>query len=414
MVQVFQRGAAGVSPGRLRRWLAAPPAPVVLAACAAVLGLRRPDAWTNPQFWAEDSFYYSSALLTGGRAFLENRGGYLNTLMRAVAALAGRLDPAVAPAIFVAAGTLGTLLVCGLTLSPRCPLPKYGGLCALAIVLVPEAHEVLLNLVNVQWVLGAGLILILLSADPTTPGARAFDLAAAAVIGLTGPFCILLLPGFAVRAWQRRSRASLVLLAAVAACAAVQLLELRTYGASLYAKQGAQVHAELFLPVIGRRVFGSLFMGVLLSPDTDIVISTVVALAGLGGFAYLALGPGERRGIRAMLGLAFLLLLGGALYRGRDLLTLFFTPETRARYVYIPQLVVLWLMLTAAAQKGRPQRWCAALLAWGLLVNLPRLREPAFIDFHWREYADRIRSGDPVVIPVNPNGWLLELPARGK
>ena len=40
-------------------------------------------------------------------------------------------------------------------------------------------------------------------------------------MGLTGPFCIVLCPLFAWRAWERRSRSSLVLAAILCACAAV-------------------------------------------------------------------------------------------------------------------------------------------------------------------------------------------------
>ena len=52
----------------------------------------------------------------------------------------------------------GTLYVAGRTLSRRCPLPRLGGACALAVVLVPDTYEVFMNVVNLQWVVAAGLV----------------------------------------------------------------------------------------------------------------------------------------------------------------------------------------------------------------------------------------------------------------
>lgn len=57
---------------------------------------------------------------------------------------------------------------------------------ALAVVLVPDAFEVLLVLVNVQWVLAAALVLLLLAIDPQRPREYFHDVAAATLLGLTG------------------------------------------------------------------------------------------------------------------------------------------------------------------------------------------------------------------------------------
>ena len=155
-------------------------------------------------------------------------------------------------------------------------------------------------------------------------------------------------------------------------------------------------------------------MGSLLGPDTDEVVGSLVGLLTLGGVGFLALRPGPGRAARAVVGLAFALMLFGALYRARHGLYLFFTPETRARYLYIPQLLALWLLIANAVQRGRVARICALLCVWALLVNAPRLREPAYTDLHWKAYAARIRSGEAVGVPTNPAGWSLRLPARTK
>jgi hypothetical protein len=397
-----------------RRVLEDPPLWAVVVTCAVVLGLRRAEAWSNPQFWAEDSVFYQKAMTEGARSFLDPMGGYLHTVLRSVALLAAHVDPLLAPAVFVGAATLATLYVCALALSARSPLPRFAGLCALAVVLVPETHEVLLNLVNLQWILGSGLILILLSIDPARPRQWAHDVVTVAAFGLTGPFCIILAPLFLLRAALRRSKASLVLAGVTLACALFQAWMLHATASAAPDPSPGTVPYRLILPIIGRRIGGSLLVGSLLGQDTDQVIGTLVGLLTLAGVAYLALRPGMYRMARIGLGLAFFFVLAGTLYRASNGYFLFFTPETRARYVYIPQLLALWLLIASAVQSGRVARTCAYLCVWALLVNLPRLREPAYPDLHWADYAGRIRAGEAVTVPVNPRGFTVELPARSK
>jgi hypothetical protein len=415
MVEGIKPGADPLSGSRrLRRLLDEPPAAAVLALCAVVLGLRRAEAWSHPQFWAEDGFFYARAREVGAHSFLETMGGYLHTVLRAVALVAVKSDPAWAPGIFVGAATLATLYVAGLTLSARSTLPRFAGLCALAVVLVPETHEVLLNLVNLQWVLGAGMILILISADPSSRGQWTHDLLAAAAIGMTGPFCILLFPLFALRALMRRSRPSAALAAVVTACAAVQLLKLHGVPGTLVSTAPGVVPYRLILPLIGRRIGGSILVGSLQGSDTDQVIGSLVGLLTLAGVAFLAFRPGPGRKVRAGLGLAFAFMLAGTLYRASNGFFLFFTPETRARYVYIPQLLAIWLLVVSAGKEGRVSRICALLCIWALLVNLPRLREPAYTDLHWADYVPRIRAGEAVSVPINPRGFTSDIRARAQ
>ena len=194
----------------------------MLALCAVVLGFRRPEAWSRPQFWAEDGHFYERAYVTGWHSLYLPYAGYLHAVPRAVATLAAYLDPSLVPAFFVLLATLLALYVSARALSPRCPLPRQAGLAALAVVLVPDTQEVLLNIVNLQWVLAGGLILLLLSRDPSGSAEWLHDAFAALALGLTGPFSILLLPLFAWRAMSRRTLQSTFIAALVAACAFAQ------------------------------------------------------------------------------------------------------------------------------------------------------------------------------------------------
>ncbi len=397
--------------GRTTRLPADPPGWAILAVCAVVLGLRRAGAVTNPQFWAEDAYFFQRAYVFGLNAFAEPFSGYLHTILRAVAQFTVCVDPAHGPGLFVACSGAVTLYVAGRTLSPRCPLPRLGGACALAVVLVPDTYEIFLNLVNLQWVIAGGLILLLVSRDPATGWEWAHDLAAAALMGLTGPFCIVLLPLFAWRAWERRTRASAVLAGVIAACSAIQgfcVVHDPSMGGT------APILFRLLLAAIGRRIGGSVLMGSLMSPDTDLYVGTFVGIGTLAGVAYLALRPGAHRPERRLLGLAFSAMLTAALYRTRYNFDWYFLPLYQARYVFLPQLIAIWLLLAAVGEKGRLARICKVLAVWALLVNIPRDREPAYVDLQWSRYEPRIRAGLPVTIPTNPPGWFLPLPARPK
>ena len=386
----------------------------MLLACAAVLALRREGALSNPQFWAEDGHFYERAYVMGWRCLTLPYAGYLHAVPRAVAVLAASVDPALAPAVFVGFAALLTLYVASQALSPRCPLPRAAGVFALAVVLVPDTYEVLLNVVNLQWVLAGGLVLLLVSRDPSGRGQWTHDLCAAAALGLTGPFSVILAPLFIWRAWERRTKSSAVLAAVVSSCGLLQALCLHYQPPSDPGTPGDWSAALLVLPAVARRIGGSLLLGSLLPETAGTVLGTVGGLATLLGVGFLALRPGPLGAERRMLLLAFLAILGASLLRTRWTLHEYFTPHSNSRYMFVPQLIALWLLLLAACQGGRPARLAAALALWCLSVNLPRLREPAYTDLHWSRYAPAIRTGQAQGIPINPPGWILKLPARPK
>jgi hypothetical protein len=397
----------------LSRILAHPPTWAVLIVCAVALSLRRAGAVTNPQFWAEDSYFFENAYEYGWHAFTIPFAGYLHTLLRAIGMIAASIDPAHARWTYLFCSFAVTLYVASRAVSERSPLPRFCGAAALTVVLVPDTYEVLLNVVNLQWLIGGCLVLLLISGDPVNPRQWIHDLVSAVAMGLTGPFSIVLLPLFLIRAWVRRTRASAWLAAAVGVCALIQEYLVITQPPIGAAKPGFRIAYELLLPAVGRRVGGSVLVGSLLSPDTDQVIGTLVGLATLLGIGLLAWLPGKHRLERALLGLAFLGLLGGSFYRLRYGIDRFFIPTYASRYFYIPQLILMWLLLAAAEVKGLAGRVAPALFACSLLVNLPRYRESAYlVNTRWSVYEPYIREGKPIVVPINPPGWIMPLPAR--
>lgn len=383
---------------------------LVLLAGAAILALRRPDQITNPQLWAEDGIFFFQAREMGAHALFTELAGYSQLAPRLVAALAQLLDPRWAPHVFVGAALAAALYGMSRALSPRCPLPRRS-LIALSIVLVPDAAEVLLNANNVQWILACSGVLLLLSRDPTRRGEWAHDAIAAIVIGLTGPFSILLAPFFGVRALLRRTRASVVLAGLIAACAVVQAISILTHPQPPPA--GATLDASAMAAFPGLRVGGGLLLGAWL--PAKMPSAAALALTGLlaATMLFLARRGGETLPVRAMLGLVFAALLASTFYRCWHSMPVLCEPWGASRYVFPLQLIVLWLLIAMTGERRPAVRWlCAGAAIWMIAVNLPRMRIAPVPDKRWADYASKLRAGEEVTIPINPEGWTFTFPAR--
>lgn len=386
-----------------------PPLGWTLAACAVILAARRPDLVHSPQFWAEDgTVFFLQAHTLGVAALLEPYAGYLHTVLRLVAWLGTALDPMLAPALYVAATGGLTLYVAARTQSARFPF-RPSPLYALAFVLVPDAYEVLLTLTNLQWVLAGGLLLVLIAREPERPAQAWHDGVAVALLGLTGPFGIVLLPLFVARALRRRTRFSVILAGVAAAVACIQSFMIMRNG---LASGNGSVAWEMVLGVPGLRVGGSLLSGGRWTPDVGWAGATALGVLTLAVVGWLAARRGPGDGERRLLGLAFAGLLAVGLYRCRDVLPALLH-GAGSRYFFPLQLILLWLGLAAALEA---RRW-RAVAAWTLIIvvaaaNLPRWREPAFADLHWAEYAARIRRGESVTVRINPD-WTFAVPGSG-
>ncbi|MES2697221.1 MAG: hypothetical protein V4773_27395 [Verrucomicrobiota bacterium] len=347
--------------------------------------------------------------MLGGSALTAPYASYLHTLPRFVAALATWADPRWAPAIFAAIAFLFTLYCAALTQSARCPLPRHPAF-ALAVVLVPDASEVLLNITNLQWINFASFVLILISADGRRWWQQVHDCLLAALIGLSGPFSILIAPLFIWRALQRRTWASSVLCAVVVIAAGIQAW---TVLRNPTVAQATPIALVGLLAVPGMRIAGSLLWGYFVPDDFPRWIEVILGIASLALVAALALRKGPLRTERIGLAFAFAGLLASSLYRCRYVLPDLCHASFGSRYFFPLQLFALWLILVAAADPRRSvARLCAGLIIWIGLINLPRLKEPAYVDLHWEDYAQRIRRGMPGTIPVNPQPWKIVLPAR--
>jgi len=170
--------------------------------------LRVPDAFSAPQFWAEDgkvlarrvssrmeSLLYSPCRLSERRAEDNSRFGIL-------------FDPVEARRLYAAAAILLTSWVAGTAaLCVRPPL--MGFLFGCALLIPPHAS----NITNIQWFSAPVLASLVASASKSPSRLISIDKATfAAAASLSGPFSVILVPMAALRLHWRRDVVSVLLL----------------------------------------------------------------------------------------------------------------------------------------------------------------------------------------------------------
>lgn len=404
---------------RAQRWLWP-----TLAAALLLLLLRKPDALLQPYFWAEDAaVFFRQQYLLGAAALWEPYAGYLHLVPRLLALAAELMGPpAWAPALYHAGAGLVTLGVVALVFDRRVDLP-FKPLAALAIVAAPYvAGEILLNLTNVQWVTALGLLLLLMktSVPPASPEPRwrrGLDALLIVLFGLTGPFSVLMAPLFALWVAARPSRDALWRLALLAGTAALQAAFILTAPAA----SGVTVASTgVFTPdawallggVMGTRLFGGAFVpaGVAPMPGGLLLAASVTLWVLLPWLA------GARRASVALVLCTGLLIGLAGVFKARGELAAMAQVEYGPRYFFVAHVGVVWALL-AAADSPRlprlPRRAVVALLllAWVSTAASLRWQAPRLPDLHWPAQAQAI-GREAVSIPIHPQPWRLELPAR--
>lgn len=388
---------------------------LVLAVLLVVL--RRPDAFLNPQFWAEDgSVFFVQAEGLGWRALIQPHVGYHHFAMRlwAGACVGAGVPVAWLPAMFVAGASIGWLAEAAFLFSPRArwrwPTAMLG-----ALVLVPSANETWFNLTNLQWFLALLWPLWWMAGDPRTKAGVVAESAAMAVAGLTSVFSILAAPLMVWRAVRRRTGASIAAAVVCLAAAAIQFATAVADRASETPAAGAGVDWIGAMIVTSKRIWGGLFLPNAAGSAAMVWVGAVLGVAMIGAFAWAAWRSDRWRPL-----LGWLVFGGGVLaatvirFHGdmEPLMSLSGGP----RYFLVPQVLVLWGLIQVAAGAGRIWRMAAAaLLIVALATAASRFRLPVLRDNDWPTWAARIEAGGDVGwVPIAPDGMRFYYSAPKK
>lgn len=413
----LHRHTAPLVLGKIRalapRWSKPRPLPVPLLVLFALIVLiaRRPDAFFNPQFWAEDAvLFHVQAETLGARSLLEPAMGYHHAIPRLVALVTVRLVPAVLqPAAFNYAMIAVVLLVFVSFASSRWPGPRAVFLVG-AVLLVPQCGEIFCTLTNVQWVTALFIVFTAAVPPPDTRLGCACESFALLLFGLTGPFSIALLPLHLVRAYRFGRPAWLpgIALALAAALQASALL----HAAAIRPTEPEAAHLG-WIPILGFRLFMQSLLSGRLAP-CDRNISYGVGLAGLLFVSLCATFPGPHRRLRLTLTTAAVLIQAAVIFKMHSVRDLLFESSNGSRYFYNARVLFYWLLLVVVFEPL--PRWlrsaAVAALVCGLTASFQNFRLPPLPDLKWSAYAGAVQAHVASDIPVNPVPYIYHYPGR--
>jgi hypothetical protein len=381
----------------------------VLLACIIGVYLRVPDRFLNPQFWAEDGTIFFVQAVTGGiRSLFEPYAGSSYLYERIVALLAVQFNWAYAPAIYMGFAWLAFATTTLWCLSDRLPFVKLTRIAmAACISFAAVKNETYLNLANSIWLTcGLGLLLLLMSRDPAKASQKVFDYSICLLLGLTGPFCVVYAPLFAIKAAVERNRHAFILLGLIALCCGVQVIFLPS---RQYEIMGGPLNPSIaqFLSVLDFR-FLWMFIGYNTMPFRTLNLWVAAPLlAGIVLIFSVTIWQNYREGgfVRMVPLLACALVIAAVVIQYREM------PEAlvnAARYFFVPIVTFLWGLVLAAERK--PLFFAPlVVLSFVAFLSHPAWDEYAMPDLNWREYADCLRTNPECVAPVHPAGFGLSI-----
>jgi hypothetical protein len=393
---------------------------VALLSVIAIVS-RRPDAVLNPQFWGDDgTFFYTDAYTYGWHALLKPLNGYILILPRLVSMLAVLFPLRWAPLIMnLIAIAIQALLPLFLFTERFAFMGKRHvrllmGLFVLATPTSPEIHA---NIDNSQWYMALLGFLVLIAEPPSSKAWRVFDIVIMLLSGMTGPFCIFLLPVAAIMRWLRGNRWATVLLAINCATVALQVPVILLVGGRSHAPLGAT--SRLLVRLVGGQVILSPLLGTQFTARHPAIAGRACSLALAAAVVVMAYvlrkGPVHLRLLALFAGC----LLAASLLSPQDSLArprwpVLLLPGAAARYWFIPGVAWLWILVWLIG-RNRPVtvRILGALaVAAALWTAIAYWHFPAYANFDFPKYAREFQQAPPgqdFTIPINPPGWKMTL-----
>jgi hypothetical protein len=400
---------------------------IFLLACI-VLFSRRPDAILHAQFWAEDGrVWFADAYNFGWwQALSRTWAGYFQTFPRLCAALALLVPFPFAPlALNVIAIGVQALPV-GILLSSRSA--PWGNLrhrawMAVLYLALPNIREIEAIATNSQWVLALCAFLLIVAAPPKAAAGKAFDIVILLLCGLTGPFCVFLVPIAVWIAWRQPAGGRRTAAGILAAACAVQAWALLLMDRPARANGPLGAGPGLLMRILGGHVFlGTLLGGNQLAFASSAPALVLVCLACVAGLVLVAVCF-----MRCTTQMKLFLFFSFAILAASLISPEAYPPPgvTRwqmlaeaggVRYWFLPSLAFAWTLLCCF--RARIPGASGLSAAFLLLMCFGIIRDwelPALTNLNFAAQANNFAAapaGMAVVIPENPQGWTIELKKR--
>lgn len=235
-----------------------------------IIILRRPDAITNAQFWAEDGVvWFAKAYNEGGlKSLLEPQNGYYQTISKLTAWISLAFSLKFAPIIFNSLAIIIRALPVALLWSDRfsdiIPSNKFKMIISIAYLSLPTINEVHSNITNAHWHLALYAFMIIISLPAKSIYGKIHDIIFTLIAGLSGPFSIILSPIVVIFWWFKRKIISpffYVLASITLISAGIQIWAVIFTSDNTRSQAPLGASVELFIRLISGKLFGVLLFG---------------------------------------------------------------------------------------------------------------------------------------------------------
>ena len=415
------------------------------AVAVVVVGLlfigRRPSSLFQPQLWAEDGeVFYEQELLHGlARSIFEPYAGYLNVVPRLTSAIAAHVPAIAVPFVFALISLCIAIWACSL-FSSQAYRPIVASdalrffLCC-AIATIPSAHELVGILTNVHWYLALLIFFILIrpaGLESVPLRAYAPGVAITLLAVLSAPETILFVPLAAWKWWRGKSLLERLIPSVFFVTLFIQLVTLVFQPAA--ASVVKTTIDGVFFSTMTAFVYRVLIASTVGQPLSELLSARngqgLALLVGIGFTIVATLVVDRVRSVRAQFGCLIALSLAFiavSLY-ARGLTGAFVSfgniSFDAERYFFLPTVFFILAVAISIESVFREETvaklacFCIFFVA-GAVMNYDAGRLP---DMNWASYSPRIdrwiiaerqnkRSAE-LVVPINPPGWLVGLPAR--
>ena len=373
--------------------------------CGLIVFLRMPDRLLNAQFYAEDGFFFEQALSHGLNTLITPYGGYLLTVQRLITLLGTQVKPLYVPLLFNGLTLVVLFTVLFRLLSIRVKL-TYKPLLALALVAYPHPEDLFLTMENTMWVLSLVLLIMLFSDDPKTIWESLGDYVFIVLSGLTGVFSFLFVPLFIFKAYLRRSKKSIISAILVGLTAVTQVYFIIT-APKVQALDLSPVEFGYIPAIFGYRFVMHLLGGIKFIP---LSVGTLTAIGVLSciGIAVLVFMKGlnfKERMMRLILAFVMGITAAASLFRLKHSLPMLVSGEPLARYMFLPQVALIWLIAQELSFPGLRRRIAIIFFTLFFITSLTYFKKEPLKDMHWKETSKKVIAGSYYDILINPVGW---------
>jgi hypothetical protein len=300
---------------------------------------------------------------------------------------------------------------------------RYRALLAAIYLALPNSGELTAIITNSQCLLALSAFLLIVAATSRSLTGRIFDIFLLLLSGLSGPYCIFLLPIALFLAWKHCERWRWAGVGAIAASCLVQAWGLLIVSPSARPHYSLGASPSLLARILAGQVYvATLFGSNNLAARSGPWFSVLLFFVAVGGTAIVATCF-----VKSALEMKLFILLS-SMVLAASLISPTAPPSARAsvwelltrangvHYWFFPTLAFAWSLLWCFHCRVVALKAVSAVLLCLMCFGIVHdWRYPAFKDLHFAEYAKRFESapvGTAVTIPENPEGWNMRLVKR--